>query len=131
MFALGTPPPAYGYTDATSTIRFRFVTIDFSQFSIPSSPTLLLNLYDDATFLAIYDSSVILNSQRFIWRGNLKNVPHGKVTLAINGSSLAGTVNMPGALYRISDTGQGVHLIEQTTLNDPKPELMPIRWMPR
>ena len=126
LFAPGTPPPAYGYTDATSTIRSRFVTVDFSQISAPSSETLVLNLFDDATFVAIYESSVILDAQRFIWRGNLKDVPNGKVTLAINGSALAGTVSLPDALYRINDTGQGVHLIEQTTLNDPMPEIMPI-----
>ena len=48
------------------------------------------------------------------------------MTLAVNKQAMAGTVSMPGMIYRIKDTGLGAHIVEQVPTSDPLPETQPI-----
>lgn len=128
LFGSASAPPGYTPPDGTSIVRSRFVEVDFSQLS-PQTPEVILNLFDDTVYTASLASSTVpdpQNPNRFVWLGTLNGVPDGHVTLAVNDGSVSATLMIPGALYHVIDTGQGVHFVKQTTLNDPMPEDEPI-----
>ncbi|HSN77732.1 MAG TPA: M12 family metallo-peptidase, partial [Anaerolineae bacterium] len=105
-------------------IRSRFVAVNYGVLS-PQTGSVTLNLFPDASFDATLESSTVPdpeNPERFIWRGVLDGTPNGHATLAVNGASIAATVALPGALYHVTDTGEDLHLVKQTTLQDPMPE---------
>jgi hypothetical protein len=122
------PPLDSNPSGASWVVRSRFLTVNHDVLSAQTSQ-LTLNLFPDASYQASLESSTILDPEdpgRFIWRGALDGIANGSVTLAVNGPSIAATVSLPDALYRVSDTGQDLHLVQQTTLQDPMPEEPPV-----
>ena len=73
----------------------------------------MLNLFDDVLLAGIIQRHTPTYSGGHALSGVLVGVPGGSVTLVVNGSVVAGTVRLPGAVYRIRPTGGGGHAIIQ------------------
>ena len=106
-------------------IRSRYTDINFSAISqtgaaqvSPQSAVeapLTLNLFDDVTLTAIFDSVEAheLTGNGFIWHGHVNGQPEGsEVILVVGDGQMAGQVRTYGELYHIAYAG-GVHAINQ------------------
>ncbi len=106
-------------------IRSRYTDINFSAISqtgaaqvSPQSAVeapLTLNLFDDVTLTAIFDSVEAheLTANGFVWRGYVDGQPEGsEVILVVGDGQMAGQVRTHGELYYIAYAG-GVHAINQ------------------
>ena len=74
--------------------------------------SLELNLFEDTRFKAVALRSAPTASG-YSLSGRLAGVPHGTVTLVVNGDTLIGTVRTPGAVYTIESGGSGPARIRQ------------------
>ena len=97
-------------------LRRRQVSVDTTGLArLPDSgpAALVLNLFDDFIVTGIIQRRTPTYSGGYALSGRLAAVPGGTVTLVVNGSVVAGTVRLPGAVYRIRPTGGGSHAIVQ------------------
>jgi hypothetical protein len=72
----------------------------------------VLNLFDDASFAATIDA-VDAGPDGYTWSATLDGIDQGHAVVALSGGALAGTVIMPGAVYRIGYQPDGSPVIEQ------------------
>jgi hypothetical protein len=61
-----------------------------------------------------------------IWQGHIEGQPDETVTFVTYDGVAAGTIRAGGRLYRLSYSGDGVHLLEEVTAAEPMPEHPPI-----
>ena len=115
-------PPADA---APRTIRNRLVRIDFGQLDLARADAgrsagdvepLTLNLFDDTVFAAHVESTAPTPSG-YVLSGRLVGVPFGTMTLAVNGTVVAGTVRTLEATWRIRSAGAGLYRIRQVDLS--------------
>ena len=106
-------------------IRRRTVTLDVRRLAPPSAAPapaaasaapgdawrVQLNLFDDAGFAAIVERTFPLADGHAV-RGRLANGP-GRVTLAVRGNTVTGTVLTPEDAYVIRPAGRGRHIVSQ------------------
>jgi|GEM_PF-3208389 len=122
VFVEISPPAATSWvTPAPGALRERFVRIDLDRLdaarasvgeaSAGGSPTLPLNLFDDARFAARAEHTGP-TATGYTLSGSLGGAG-GTVTLVVNGDLVAGSVRAPGATYEIRSLGAGVHVIRQ------------------
>lgn len=117
----GPPAATSSVIPAPGTLRERLVRIDLARLeaarasvgeaSAGGSPTLLLNLFDDARFAARAEHTGP-TATGYVLSGPLV-AARGTATLVVNGDVVAGTVRAPGGTYEIRSIGDGVHVIRQ------------------
>ncbi len=114
--------------DSPTIVRTRFVVPDFDQVSgtDDASDVLVLNLFEDANFIAILDYTKLNPSGSLSWMGRLEGVEYSSVALVVRDGMMLGSVNMPGALYQIRYAGDGVHIIHEMNSAAFPRELEPI-----
>lgn len=71
-----------------------------------------LNLFQDSSFQVV-GLRTAPTSQGYSLSGGIEGMPHGMVTLVVNGDVVAGVVRMHGAVYTIRSAGDGVLEIRQ------------------
>ena len=127
----GEPPSTA--TDDVLILRQRLVTIDVGMLAaarrntrraLPAT-TLNLNLFDDVVFPAIIDRTAPTRLG-YALSGRLAGVDPSRLTLVVNGSLVVGTVDTPGATYRIRPAAAGTHIIHQIDRARLPPEAEPI-----
>ncbi len=99
-----------------ATLRRREVSVDIGRLArVPNGrgTALRLNLFDDVLLTGIIERRTPTYSGGFALSGGLVGVAGGTVTLVVNGTAVAGTVRIPGAIYRIRPAGAGRHAIMQ------------------
>ena len=99
-----------------ATLRRRQASIDIGKLArVPAGgiTALRLNLFDDVVLTGIIERWTPTYSGGFALSGRLAGVPGGAVTLVVNGNVVAGTVRIPGAIFRIRPGGSGRHAITQ------------------
>ncbi len=97
-------------------LRRRQVSVDvgrLARIQEGGRTALRLNLFDDVVLAGIIQRRAPTYSGGHALSGLLAGVPGGSVTLVVNGSLVAGTVRLPGAVYRILPTGGDSHTIIQ------------------
>ncbi|MCP4544791.1 MAG: hypothetical protein GY832_47435 [Chloroflexi bacterium] len=117
-------------SDDPKIIRARFVELNFEMLGgvgdAPAVGTLELNLFDDVTFTAVLDRAKLNPSGSFSWIGHLEGIEYGSVILVVRGGVMVGSVNMPGAFYKIRHVSDGVHAIQEMDSGAFPPEGEPI-----
>ena len=106
-----------------ATLRRREAGVDFQSLAgvvEREREALRLNLFDDLVLTGIIERRTPTYSGGHALSGRLAGIPGGRVTLVVNGSVVAGTVRLPGAIYRIRPAGGGSHAILQVD-----PSLLP------
>lgn len=111
-------------------LRERAVTVDAGRLAppgdvaAPSTPVaaetlavdgdwrLPLNLFDDVGFEAVIERTFALAGGHAL-RGRLAGTPGGRVTLAVRGNTVTGTVLTPDAAYVIRPAGRGRHTVSE------------------
>ena len=115
-------------------IRTRLVEPNFDllggAYDSRAADVLVLNLFDDVTFTAVLDRAESNPSGSLSWIGQLVDVEYGSVVLVVKDEVMVGSVVMPGAFYRVSYVGDGVHAISEMNSEAFPPELEPIPVTP-
>ncbi|MCP4544792.1 MAG: hypothetical protein GY832_47440 [Chloroflexi bacterium] len=106
-----------GLPDDPKIVRARLVEPNFETLGgvgdAPAAGTLELNLFDDVTLMAVLDRAESNASGSFSWMGYLEGVDYGSIILVVRDGVMVGSVNMPGAFYKIRYIGDGVHAIQE------------------
>ncbi len=87
--------------------------------------TLVLNLFDNVSFLAVLDQ-VDVKRNGVVWVGHISDSPASTVTLVTEGNVMAGSIVMPGATYSIRSTQNDVHTIYEINQAAFPPEAKPL-----
>ena len=124
--AAATAAPRFPTLSDSVTLRRRLVSIDFGQLAPPSESStagsgtaaarpevLMLNLFDDASFMGLVEHVEPTFSGGYALWGGLAGVELGTMTLVVNGDLVAGTVRTPDATYRIRPARDGLHTVSQ------------------
>ena len=77
-----------------------------------ANPKLRLNLFGDASFVAVIQRSLPVASG-YVLRGRLMGGVGGRMTLAVRGGTLTGTVLTPGVAYTIRTVSRGRYEISE------------------
>jgi hypothetical protein len=72
-----------------------------------------LKLFNDADFAATVTEVTRFAHGGHTFSAKLDGVDHGYAVLAVNGGALAGTVVLPGAVYRVGYAADGTQVIEE------------------
>jgi Metallo-peptidase family M12 len=110
-------------------VRSRTVRIDFPQLGTrdrrpDAGRTLVLNLFEDASYPAILDR-VDLTANGFVWVGHIPGVELSTVTLATEDGVLYGSILTPAFSYVIQSAGNGLHSVAQIDQSAFRPEADP------
>ena len=125
-------PPSPAAPDALI-LRQRLVTVDVGMLATARrdtrraqpGATLNLNLFDDVVFPAIIDRTAPTRLG-YALSGRLVGVDRSRMTLVVNGPLVVGSVDTPGATYRIRPAGAGTHVIHQIDRSRLPPEAEPV-----
>lgn len=102
--------------------RARSVTVNWSavndtdatsQKQAAGESGLTLNLFDDAIFRAVLDRREVLSETSVVWLGYVEGFQDSQVTLAVDGSVMAGNVRIRQSLYQVRYIGEGTHVLYQ------------------
>jgi hypothetical protein len=77
-----------------------------------ASETILLNLFEDATFLADGQLRFAADGSE-VWRGQVRGIEASHVVMVRRGEALAGSVHAGGRVFQVSRTRDGGHLVEE------------------
>ena len=125
-------PPPFAGGDALI-LRQRLVTVDVGMLvsarrsitrSATPAPALNLNLFDDVVFSAIIDRTAPTRLG-YALSGRLAGIEPSRATFVVNGSLVVGTIETPGAAYRIRPAASGTHVIHQIDRSRLPPEAHP------
>ncbi|MYA07022.1 MAG: hypothetical protein F4060_07535 [Holophagales bacterium] len=103
-------------------VRSRTVTLNFGVLqrvraaaeSLAEGPaSLALNLFDDIGYEAVIEHVAPTFSGGYSLSGRIAGEPLSSATLVVNGPTVAGSVRMPGAVYRIGSAGDGRYFITE------------------
>jgi hypothetical protein len=114
--APGPPPPEI------AVVRARYAVIDFD--ILPSRderlprrmPVIPIELFPDRTVFAVFDRFEP-NGTGMTWVGRVEDVPASSVTLVYGGGLMAGSIVMPGGVFRISPASPGVRALAGDALH--------------
>jgi len=98
-------------------VRSRWVKVDFDQLVGESSPegaeTILLNLFDDVSLIAVKDRLERRSMTRYTWFGKIVGVKLGQVILVVEDGVMAGDIMVNGQLYQVRTGGEGIHMVRE------------------
>ena len=106
------------------TLRHRRMRVDFAALdevrealADGESPTIGVNLFEDVRFEAV-DLRTAATARGYSIAASLRNIPHGTLTLVVNGEFVTGTVRTPLATFAIDSSGGSVHIrkVDPSTL---------------
>ena len=108
--------------------RSRFVSVNFELFSdIQTRDVLLLNLYDDTSYLAVLDRLAGPAPGNFTWIGHIEGIEHSGVTLVVKKNKvLVGNINIRDGLYQVRYAAADVHAIRENDEQGLPPHADPI-----
>ena len=126
------PPGDFEPSDDPAVARSRFVTVNFDLFSdIETSGFLLLNLYDDTSYVAVLDRLVGRAPGHFTWIGHIDGIDHSRVTLVgKNDEVLVGNILSGDGLYQVRFAVDSVHVINEIDEQGLPPHADPIQVSP-
>jgi hypothetical protein len=108
------PPVPPSQTNRRTVSRVRFAEIDFSAAAASASPSvsggsLLLNLFDDATWVAINDrvEPHVASPTGYTWIGRILGKPASEVILSFDQGTLHGHINLVDQLFAVEYSGNG------------------------
>jgi Metallo-peptidase family M12 len=129
LFVSATRQAARSVAQDASVVRSRDVEVQVAQLSSAAArsagATLDLNLFPDATFTATLDR-VDTSTSGFVWVGHFAEVPMSSVTLAVEGTTVYGTVLLPGGVYLVKPAGSGISTIVEIDQSVFPPEAEPL-----
>ena len=127
LFADAPPPaPGAGVNPSAERRRFVFVNVD-----LLDDQSVLLNLFDDVSVVAVRDRVVGRGWGSFTWFGHVDGVAHSSVILTVRDGALgAGVIDWPGALFELNATPDGRIVIEKINELDLPPHVDPIPIVP-
>jgi hypothetical protein len=129
LFVSAARPAAPALAFDASVLRSREVEVQVSQLASADArsagATLDLNLFADATFTAVFDR-VDTSASGFVWVGHIADVPMSSVTLAVEGTTVYGSVLMPGGSYLVKPGGDGISTIVEIDQSAFPPEAEPL-----
>jgi hypothetical protein len=115
-------------------IRSRLVKIDFKQICGEGQPegaeSLLLNLFDDVSLIAIKDRLERRSEGRYTWFGEIAGVQIGQAILVVEEGVMAGNITVNGQLYQVRSVGEGIHIIREIDQSAFPDEAPPIPVFP-
>lgn len=77
-----------------------------------SQRAILLNLFDDAQFVADLDT-VERSTRGMVWIGHLRGIEQSQVVIVVSNDVVSGNISMPAARYHIRYAGNGVHEVQK------------------
>jgi hypothetical protein len=77
--------------------------------------TLLINLFEDATFLADGHATTLADGAA-MWRGRVRGHERSHVVIVSRGDAVAASINVDGRAFQITRTRDGGHLVEEVEL---------------
>jgi hypothetical protein len=87
--------------------------------------SLELNLFTDATFTATLER-IDQTARGFVWVGRIADVPHSSVTLSVDGTTVYGSIHMPGGTFLVKPAGNGISTIVEIDQSLFPPEVEPL-----
>ena len=122
-------PPADLAVSRTRLVRVEFGLLAEVRAAVGREPsaasTLVLNLFDDAVFTAVFER-IEATASGYALTGRLEGVERGTVALVVNDDIVVGTVANPGGIYSLRSGGNGFHVITQIDQSRLPPESAPI-----
>ena len=118
---LMTVPEATSVAFGEPSVRQRFVSMDIAHLdriqriaaSRSEQSILHLNLFDDATFVGIVDSTAPTFSGGYSLSGRMAGRPRSSITIVVNGDTVAGSVRDMDGTYYIRSAGNGLYAISE------------------
>jgi hypothetical protein len=108
------PPMPPNQTSRRTVSRARFAEIDFNAAAASASPSvsggsLLLNLFDDANWVAINDrvEPHVASPTGYTWLGRILGKPASEVVLSFDQGTLHGHINLVDQLFAVEYSGNG------------------------
>ena len=91
---------------------------------------LMLNLFEDTTFIAKLDRVETFSGTGVGWVGHLRSVEDSQVILIVRNGKLTGNILLPDTLYKVGNNGNnGLHTIKEIKLSKAAselPKLLPV-----
>ncbi|MYD95802.1 MAG: hypothetical protein F4X98_00260 [Gammaproteobacteria bacterium] len=119
-----------GETERHRRMRVDFTALDEVREALADgeSPTIGVNLFEDVRFEAV-DLRTAPTATGYSLAASLRNIPHGTLTLVVNGELVTGTVRTPLATFTIDSSGGPVHIrkVDPSTLRKLAEPLDPAR----
>ena len=113
-----------------ATIRTRTVRVGLTKLTTAHKGShLTLNLFDDTIFQAQV-KRVHRTSSGYVLSGHLVGIEWGEWSLAVNGSTVVGSIRSPDATYAVRPSGSDLHIIRQVDVSALPPELPPLELPP-
>lgn len=110
-------------------IRQRAVTIHMDQLRALSSDQIsevsqqvTLNLFPDATYVAVLDEVIVNPSGSYIWEGHIQDAPLTIVRLVVRENIVIGSIMLTHTAYRVQYVGDDIHVIQQIDASAFPPE---------
>ena len=120
-----------GETERYRRMRVDFTALDEVRAALADgeAPTIGVNLFDDMRFEAV-DLRTAPTATGYSLAASLRNIPHGTLTLVVNGEFVTGTVRTPLATFTIDSSGGPVHIrkVDPSTLPKLADPLVPSRF---
>ncbi|HEV8617482.1 MAG TPA: pre-peptidase C-terminal domain-containing protein [Methylomirabilota bacterium] len=93
----------------------RYVQLDLSALAQTRTTLNMFPGKGTGTLVAVWDRVEQISADTYAWIGHADGVDLSDVTLVVNTTEgiMAGSVTVPGALYRIRYAGQGAHAVEE------------------
>jgi hypothetical protein len=100
-----------------SVVRTRAVRVSVDLIAPPPSrrpDRLRFNLFDDLSFLAVFERSEVRSPSSYTWFGRLAHEEYSSFILVVEQGVVAGSIRVPGkGVYQIGSLGAGVHVIRE------------------
>ena len=105
-----------------SVFRSRLVRIDWdrmrsvdgtAQSQATLSGSVVLNLFDDAVFVAVLNRREVRSHRSFTWLGFIEGAPESQVTLVVEDDVVVGNIRVADSYFQIRYRDAGVHVIRQ------------------
>lgn len=98
-------------------VRSTAVRIDRQLLTAPQADataqqSLLLNLFDDAQFVAELDR-VERSARGVVWIGHLRGIELSQVVMVVSGEIVSGNITLPAGRYHVRFMGNGVHEVQK------------------
>jgi hypothetical protein len=109
-------------------IRSRFVDVRLELLGDLDAPAerVVLNLFDDAVYTAVYDRTETNYLGSFVWVGHLEGVEASNAILTLTDGVMAGSFTTPDAIYQVRYAGNGVYAVDQIDQSRFPPEMEPV-----
>ena len=114
LFVETPAPDGHDPSDDPSVARTKYVLVNFGLLSQDTADLILLNLFDDTSYLAQRHHVAGRKAGNFIWQGSIQDVENSRVTLVIrNDQVMVGNIVLPNGIYQVRYIGDEVHAIYQ------------------